>query len=60
MLAEEWGVAADVWSVTSWNELARDAVAAEEWNLLHPSRAARGRRTSPTSSRTPSGPFVAV
>ena len=37
LLAEDWGVAADVWSVTSWNELGRDAVAAEEWNLLHPS-----------------------
>ena len=32
MLAEDWGVAADTWSVTSWNELARDGVAAEEWN----------------------------
>ena len=31
---------ADTWSVTSWNELARDAVAAEEWNLLHPARGA--------------------
>ncbi len=41
LLAEEWGVAADTWSVTSWNELARDAVAAEEWNLLHPSEPAR-------------------
>jgi pyruvate dehydrogenase E1 component len=37
LLAEDWGVAADTWSVTSWNELARDGVAAEEWNLLHPS-----------------------
>ena len=36
-LAEEWGVAADTWSVTSWNELAREAVAVEEHNLLHPS-----------------------
>ena len=36
ILAEEWGVQADTWSVTSWNELARDAIAAEEWNLLHP------------------------
>jgi pyruvate dehydrogenase E1 component len=36
MLAEEWGVQADTWSVTSWNELARDAVAAEDHNLLHP------------------------
>ncbi len=30
------GRAADLWSVTSWNELARDGVAAEQWNLLHP------------------------
>src|ERR1700712_3263725 len=30
------GVAADVWSVTSWNELARDAVEAEKWNLNNP------------------------
>jgi len=36
MLADEWGVAADVWSVTSWNELRRDAVDTEKWNLMHP------------------------
>nr|BFE65926.1 pyruvate dehydrogenase (acetyl-transferring), homodimeric type [Dactylosporangium thailandense] len=36
LLAEEWGVAADVWSATSWTELRRDAVRAEEHNLLHP------------------------
>ncbi|AXK34284.1 pyruvate dehydrogenase (acetyl-transferring), homodimeric type [Streptomyces armeniacus] len=36
ILAEEWNVKADVWSATSWNELRRDAVAAEEHNLLHP------------------------
>ena len=36
MLAERYDVAADVWSVTSWNELARDAVEAEKWNLNHP------------------------
>ena len=36
LLAEDWGVRADTWSVTSWNELARDGAAAEEWNLLHP------------------------
>ena len=35
-LATDWGVAADVWSVTSWNELRRDAVACEEWNLRNP------------------------
>lgn len=36
ILAEEWGVAADVWSVTSWNELRRDAVEVEKYNLNHP------------------------
>ena len=36
LLASDWGVAADVWSVPSWNELRRDAVACEERALLHP------------------------
>ncbi|WP_442913923.1 pyruvate dehydrogenase (acetyl-transferring), homodimeric type [Kribbella sp. NBC_00482] len=36
ILAEQYSVAADIWSVTSWNELRRDAVAAEQHNLLHP------------------------
>jgi pyruvate dehydrogenase E1 component len=36
ILAEEWGVDADVWSVTSWNELRRDAVDCEERALLSP------------------------
>ncbi|MEV5694494.1 pyruvate dehydrogenase (acetyl-transferring), homodimeric type [Micromonospora globbae] len=36
LLAQDWGVAADVWSVTSWTELRRDAVQCEEYNLLNP------------------------
>ncbi len=36
LLADDWGVGSDVWSVTSFNELQRDGVAAERWNLLHP------------------------
>jgi pyruvate dehydrogenase E1 component len=36
MLESEWGVAADVWSATSFTELRRDGLAAERWNLLHP------------------------
>ncbi len=35
ILAEKYGVAADVWSVTSYNELRRDALAIERWNRLH-------------------------
>ena len=36
LLAQDWDVSADVWSVTSWNELRRQADAVEEHNLLHP------------------------
>ena len=36
MLAEQWGVGAEVWSVTSWGELRRDGVDAEHHNLVHP------------------------
>jgi pyruvate dehydrogenase E1 component len=36
ILGEEWGVDADVWSVTSWNELRRDAVECEQHSLMHP------------------------
>ncbi len=41
ILGGQYGVAADVWSVTSYNELRRDALAAERWNRLHPDQAAR-------------------
>jgi pyruvate dehydrogenase E1 component len=59
LLAEDWGVAADTWSVTSWNELARDAVAAEEWNLLHPSEPERVPYVT-HKLKEAEGPFVAV
>ncbi|HEX5088926.1 MAG TPA: pyruvate dehydrogenase (acetyl-transferring), homodimeric type, partial [Nocardioides sp.] len=59
ILAEDWGVAADTWSVTSWNELARDAVAAEEWNLLHPSDSPRTAYVA-DKLRDVQGPVVAV
>jgi pyruvate dehydrogenase E1 component len=36
LLEKDWGVAADVWSATSFTELRRDGLAAERWNLLHP------------------------
>jgi pyruvate dehydrogenase E1 component len=36
ILAEQFGVGADVWSVTSYNELRRDALSVERWNRLHP------------------------
>jgi pyruvate dehydrogenase E1 component len=36
LLRDDWGVAADVWSVPSFTELGREATDAERWNLLHP------------------------
>ncbi|MGK3650561.1 transketolase-like TK C-terminal-containing protein, partial [Pseudarthrobacter enclensis] len=41
ILAEDWSVSADVWSVTSWNELRRDGLAAEEEAFLNPGQPAR-------------------
>jgi pyruvate dehydrogenase E1 component len=40
-LKADWGVSADVWSVTSYNELARDARDCERWNLLNPAKKPR-------------------
>ncbi len=49
ILAEEYSVAADIWSVTSWNELRRDAVDAERAQPAAP-RTSRSRcRSSPSS-----------
>ena len=36
LLADEWGVSADVWSATSWTELRREAVEIDQDNLLYP------------------------
>jgi pyruvate dehydrogenase E1 component len=41
MLAEDFGVEADVFSVTSFPELAREGMEAERWSRLHPTEAAR-------------------
>jgi pyruvate dehydrogenase E1 component len=41
MLAADHGVSADVWSATSFTELARDANATARWNRLHPGEPAR-------------------
>lgn len=59
LLADDWGVDADVWSVTSWNELRREAIGCEEANLLAPD----GERHVPYVTGKLAecdGPFVAV
>jgi pyruvate dehydrogenase E1 component len=41
LLEQDWGVAANVWSCPSFNELARDGQDCERWNLLHPTEKPR-------------------
>ena len=41
LLAEDYGVASEVWSVTSYKQLRRNAIETERWNLLHPSEPTR-------------------
>ena len=59
LLAHDWGVMADVWSVTSWNELRKDGVEAERHNFLHPDQPARVPYVTQKLQGHP-GPFVAV
>jgi len=59
ILADEWGVAADVWSVTSWNELRRDGLATEHWNLTHPGEERRQPYVTQVLAEAP-GPVIAV
>ncbi|MGN6781222.1 MAG: pyruvate dehydrogenase (acetyl-transferring), homodimeric type [Marmoricola sp.] len=59
LLREDWGVAADLWSVTSWNELARDAIAAERDKLRHPETEERTPYVT-SALQQAEGPFVAV
>jgi pyruvate dehydrogenase E1 component len=58
LLESDFGVAADVWSVTSFTELRRDGIAVERWNMLHPTdEPRRAYVTEQLSSRE--GPVVA-
>jgi pyruvate dehydrogenase E1 component len=41
ILAEKYSVHADVWSVTSYNQLRREALGTERWNRLHPAEAVK-------------------
>jgi pyruvate dehydrogenase E1 component len=58
LLERDWGVAGDVWSVTSFTELRREGLECERWNLLHPEGEQRSsyvtRQLGPTQ-----GPVIA-
>ena len=59
MLAADFGVAADVWSATSFNELARDGQDCARWNLLHPGEKPRLSHVEKSLAPT-KGPVVAA
>jgi pyruvate dehydrogenase E1 component len=59
LLASDWNVAADVWSVTSWNELRRDGRDSDRYNFLHPSELPRVPFVT-EKLRNERGPVVAV
>jgi pyruvate dehydrogenase E1 component len=59
-LLEKFGVAADVWSVTSYKELRRDALDADRANLLHPAERPRQSYVEQVLAADKGGVFVAV
>ncbi|MBN9191346.1 pyruvate dehydrogenase (acetyl-transferring), homodimeric type [Microbacterium sp.] len=59
LLRDDWGVASDVWSVTSWTELRRDGLEVDEHNFLHPDQEPRtAYLTEKLADST--GPVIAV
>ncbi|MGZ4627303.1 pyruvate dehydrogenase (acetyl-transferring), homodimeric type [Oryzihumus sp.] len=59
LLRNDWGVVADVWSVTSWSELRRDGMAADEQSFLHPEAEQRVPYVTQRLQDAP-GPVIAV
>ena len=59
LLKDDWGVVADVWSVTSWNELRRDGLEADEHNFLHPDEERRVPYVTQKLQDAP-GPVIAT
>jgi pyruvate dehydrogenase E1 component len=60
LLEADWGVAADVWSATSFTELRREGLACERWNLLHPEDKPRVPYVTQCLEKRPAGPVVAA
>jgi len=59
LLEQDFGVAADIWSVTSFNQLRRDGLDAQHWNLLHPEANPR-RAYIETCLEKHEGPIIAA
>ena len=60
LLAEDFGVAADLWSVPSFTELRREGLSVERWNTLHPEEQRRSSFVESNLDGRPAGPVVAA
>jgi pyruvate dehydrogenase E1 component len=60
LLEQDFGVAADVWSVPSFTELGRDGIATTRWNMLHPTEEPRRSFVEQSLGGRPDGPVVAA
>ena len=59
LLGNDFGVAADTWSVTSFNELRRDCLDVDRWNMLHPEQPAKKSYVNQCLERN-GGPVIAA
>ncbi len=58
LLEKDFGIAADIWSVTSFNELRRDGIDVQRWNMLHPEAEPRVSHNA-TCLKDREGPVIA-
>ena len=59
LLEKEFGIVADIWSVTSFNQLRRDGIETQRWNMLHPESEPRPSHLE-TFLKDREGPVVAA
>jgi pyruvate dehydrogenase E1 component len=59
ILAEKYGVSADIWSATSYKLLRSDAIRTQRWNMLHPTQPAKKNYVETLLAKEP-GAFVSV
>jgi pyruvate dehydrogenase E1 component len=60
LLADDWGVGADVWSVPSFTELSREGMETDRWNMLHPGEEPKQTWIEQQLGSRPSGPVIAA
>ena len=60
LLEKDFGISADIWSVTSFTELRREALEVERWNMLHPEEKTRVSYVTKCLAERGDGPVIAA